>query len=60
MIYRKLNTVEYAGLMETVVLTNRVAVTLAHIYRTGFAVDLEMLDKVKTEFELEKSNIEKR
>ena len=59
-IYKKLNTVEYAGLMETVVLTNSVAVTLAHIYRTGFAVDLEMLDKVKTEFELEKSEIEKR
>jgi DNA polymerase I-like protein with 3'-5' exonuclease and polymerase domains len=59
-IYKKLNTVEYGGLMETVVLTNSVAVTLAHIYRTGFAVDLEMLDKVKTEFELEKSNIEKR
>ena len=28
-IYRKLNTKEYAGLMETVILTNRVAITLA-------------------------------
>ena len=59
-IYRKLNTKEYAGLMETVILTNRVAITLAHIYRTGFAVDLDMLDEVKTEFELERDTIEKR
>ena len=59
-IYRKLNTKEYVGLMETVILTNRVAITLAHIYRTGFAVDLDMLDEVKTEFELERDTIEKR
>ena len=32
-IYKKLNTEEYAGLMNTVVLTNRVSVTLARYIR---------------------------
>jgi len=59
-IYKKLNTVEYAELMDTVILTNRVALTLAKIYQKGFAVDLDKLDEVKVEFETEKQNIEKR
>ena len=49
-----------SSLMECVVLTNRVCVTLAHIYNTGFAVDVEKLDEVKLQFEAEKLEIEKR
>jgi len=59
-IYKKLYTEKYAGLMDIVVLTNRVAVTLAHIYRTGFSVDMTKLDEVKAEFEKEKQDTEKR
>src|SRR5210317_769290 len=59
-IYKKLNAIEYAELMDTVILTNRVALTLAKIYQKGFAVDLDKLDEVKVEFETEKQNIEKR
>ena len=56
---RRLLTTDSA-LMECVVLTNRVCVTLAHIYNTGFAVDVEKLDEVKLQFEAEKLEIEKR
>ena len=49
-----------SSLMECVVLTNRVCVTLAHIYNTGFAVDVAKLDEVKVQFETEKMEIEKR
>ena len=49
-----------SSLMECVVLTNRVCVTLAHIYNTGFAVDVPKLEEVKTQFETEKMDIEKR
>ena len=59
-IYKKLNTVEYAKLMDTVVLTNKVALTLAKIYQKGFAVDLNKLEEVRAEFEREKLEIEKR
>ncbi len=59
-IYRKLNTVEYASLMSTVLLTNKVAVTLATIYQNGFHVDKDKLDEVRSEFEKEKSDIEIR
>ena len=59
-IYRKLNTVEYASLMNTVILTNKVAVTLAKIYQNGFHVDKDKLDEVRSEFEKEKSDIEIR
>ena len=59
-IYRKLNTVEDTGLMETVILTNQVAVTLGRIYQRGFAVNLEKLEEVRVEFEKEKQDIEKR
>ena len=50
-IYRKLNTVEYSGLMTTVTLTNQVAITLAKIYQRGFSVDVDALDKVRKEFD---------
>ena len=59
-IYKKLNSVEYASLMDTVVLTNQVAVTLAKIYRRGFKVDVSKLDEVRVEFEKEKKSIENR
>ena len=59
-IYRKLNTTEYASLMNTVLLTNKVAVTLARIYQNGFHVDKDKLDEVRSEFEKEKSDIEIR
>jgi len=59
-IYKKLNTVEYSGLMDTVLLTNRVALTLARIYQTGFTVDVDKLNEVREEFEKEKSMIEDR
>jgi len=49
-----------SALMECVVLTNRVCVTLAHIYNTGFAVDEEKLEEVRFQFESEKLEIEKR
>ena len=58
LMYR-LNTVEDAGLMKTVDLTNRVAVVLAEIYRNGFSVDKAMLEDVRKEFEKEKQTIEK-
>src|SRR5210317_168559 len=59
-IYRKLNTVEYASLMDTVILTNKVAVTLGRIYQRGFKVDVSKLDEVRVEFEKEKQQIEGR
>tara|TARA_R110000782_G_scaffold144081_1_gene236940 strand:+ start:698 stop:2710 length:2013 start_codon:yes stop_codon:yes gene_type:complete len=59
-IYKKLNTQEYSSLMDTVVLTNRVAVTLGRIYQRGFKVDVSKLDEVRVEFEKEKQGIEKR
>ena len=33
--------------METVILTNKVAVALAKIYKRGFKVDVDTLQKVK-------------
>jgi len=59
-LYKKLNTEEYAGLMNTVVLTNRVSVTLAKIYQNGFTVDVTKLNDVRDEFEKEKVETEKR
>ena len=53
----KLNTPEHAGLLSTVTLTNEVAVCLAHIYQRGMAVDLQVLDDVRKEFETEKSTL---
>jgi len=59
-LYKKLNTEEYGGLMNTVSLTNRVSVTLARIYQNGFTVDMNKLNEVRDEFEKEKADIEKR
>jgi len=59
LIYR-LNTLEDAGLMNTVTLTNQVAVCLSRIYQRGFKVNLSVLNSVRKEFEEEKAQIEKR
>ena len=58
-LYGKLLTTD-SKLMECVVLTNRVCVTLAHIYQTGFAVDVSKLEEVRLQFETEKQETEKR
>ena len=59
-IYKKFNTAEYSGLMDTMILTNKVAMTLARIYQTGFTVDKDKLEEVRLEFENEKTMIEER
>jgi DNA polymerase I len=58
-LYGKLLTTD-SKLMECVVLTNRVCVTLAHIHQTGFAVDVSKLEEVRLQFETEKQETEKR
>ena len=57
---RKLNSVKYAHLMDTVILTNKVCRTLARTHRNGFKVDEPMLESVRKEFETEKQEIESR
>ena len=57
-LFYRLNTVPDSGLMNTVVLTNQVCVSLARIYQRGFAVDLSKLDEVRQEFEEEKKQLE--
>ena len=52
--YAKLLSKEYAGLMDTVVLSNQVAVVLAKIYQRGFEVDETVLNEVRDEFLSEK------
>ena len=59
-LYAKLNSTECGSLMESVILTNKVCVTLARIYKNGFKVDKSKLNEVRTEFEKEKRDIEKR
>ena len=59
-IYRRLNTTDNASLIETVLFTNQVAITLAKIYQRGFTVDTDALDGVRVQFEQEKQDIEKR
>jgi len=58
--YKRLNTLGDAGLMDTVILTNQVAVALAKIYKRGFKVDIDTLEKVREEFNKEKIDIEDR
>jgi DNA polymerase I-like protein with 3'-5' exonuclease and polymerase domains len=53
----KLNSKEDSGLRGTVDLTNQVAVCLARIYQRGFAVDLNVLDTVREEFEQERDQL---
>ena len=55
---RRLHSCDDAGLLNTVVLTNEVAVCLARIYQRGFKVDLSALEEVRTEFEQEKQQLE--
>ena len=59
-LYKKLNDDEHRGLIDTITHTNRVAITLANIYKRGFNVDTESLKQVQSEFEKEKSDVEKR
>ena len=47
-------------LMDTVILTNKVAMTLARTHRNGFKVDQDVLESVRKEFEKEKIEIEER
>jgi len=49
-----------SSLMDTVVLTNKVAMTLARTHRNGFKVDQDVLESVRKEFETEKIDIEQR
>ena len=58
--YFRLNTPKDAGLMNTVLFTNKVSVALAKIYKRGFKVDVDTLESVQQEFQNEKSEIEKR
>jgi len=46
------------SLVNTIRLTNQVAVHLARIYQRGFKVDMEALEQVRTEFEIEKRELE--
>tara|TARA_R100001480_G_scaffold42434_2_gene55207 strand:- start:11589 stop:13607 length:2019 start_codon:yes stop_codon:yes gene_type:complete len=59
-LYKQLDSDEHRGLISTVNHTNRVAITLANIYKRGFNVDTESLKQVQSEFEKEKADIEKR
>jgi len=54
----RLNTAPHASLMEPVVMSNRVAISLARMYQKGFKVDLPALEKVRDEFETEKQKLE--
>tara|TARA_R110002124_G_scaffold71747_5_gene191995 strand:- start:159 stop:2231 length:2073 start_codon:yes stop_codon:yes gene_type:complete len=56
-LYKRLNTEPDSLLMEPVVLSNRVAVSLAHIYQRGFKIDQQALARVKEEFEAEKEEL---
>ena len=58
--YYRLNTPKDAGLMNTVLFTNKVSVALAKIYKRGFKVDVDTLESVRQEFQNEKNEIEKR
>ena len=49
-----------SSLMDTVILTNKVAMTLARTHRNGFKVDQDVLESVRKEFESEKIQIEER
>ena len=53
----RLNTPEDAGLMNSVVLTNEVCVTLARMYQRGFTVDMNALQEVHDEFLQEKETL---
>ena len=46
--------------METVILTNKVCSTLAKIYKNGFKVDVDKLEKLRLSLRQEKIEIEER
>ena len=46
-----------APLVNTMLLTNKLAISLAKIYQRGFAVDMDALEKVRNEFQQEKEQI---
>ena len=54
---RRLHGCDDAGLLNTVVLTNEVAVCLARIYQRGFTVDKAALENVREEFEQERKQL---
>ena len=49
-LWNRLNTREYAGLLDIVVLTNQVAICLTKIYQRGFTIDKQALKEVHREF----------
>jgi DNA polymerase I-like protein with 3'-5' exonuclease and polymerase domains len=55
---KRLTSDKDSALMEPVILSNRVAISLANIYRRGFKIDQHALDKVKEEFETERVELE--
>ena len=57
-LYKRLSTPPDSVLMEPVVMSNRVAVSLARIYQRGFKIDQQALARVKEEFENEKEELE--
>ena len=56
-IVKKMNTKGCSGMQESLLLTNRVAITLAKIYQRGFQVDAKALAEVRKEFEEEKKTL---
>jgi DNA polymerase I-like protein with 3'-5' exonuclease and polymerase domains len=56
----RLQTAKDSGLSPTVELTNEVCFVLSKMYCTGFKINADALLDVRTEFETEKANIEKR
>jgi len=52
--WRKLNTKEYSTLLDTAILTNELCKVLADTYCNGIAVDTNILNDVREEFEKEK------
>ena len=55
--WKKLNTVEYSGLTDTVVLTNRLCKVLAKVYCNGLKIDTTKLQEVRKEFEQERDTL---
>tara|TARA_Y100000004_G_scaffold51404_1_gene56859 strand:- start:14025 stop:16064 length:2040 start_codon:yes stop_codon:yes gene_type:complete len=56
-LYIRLNSKEDSSLMNTVLLTNKVAVCLAKINKRGMKVDKEVLKQVRLEFETEQKKL---
>ncbi len=54
---KQLNEPSNNGLLDTVNLSNEVCVTLAKIYKRGFKVNKETLEKVRDEFNIERKQL---